>query len=630
MIGLKLSTSTCRKTITAASMISILAGCTTSVDNNDDFISGSCIVDTGQTAIDTDRSTAVRTIAELIEATNFTDGVRVNGALPLPETPAGGSFSLTSNTGLAITVKDRTSHVITITGADLAPGKRIGALFFQYQDSGSFFAIPVNASDISETGDVNVTYNGPSPEQNINVLIQAIISSEMSAFAYIIDDSSETPELSVLLDDTSAANWATSSSTLSISTDTEVFLATRNPVSNTAQLNDAVTFDGAEIISGSIPTPATASGGQFQVSERIILTDKSAFDLSLTPKAALPGGMRIGAVFFQFSGTDSYFAVPVDINATQDAVDSALALRAEVYEKVTSADTVTSFLTNEYAFAAAKAYNIQQRASNKAAVVTMRGPFPQLIGGTLIADSFISEASISAFLIPEDESISELSNIEGIPNITDPTRWLTAENSISTQTFKVGTGAFNVMMAWNQNNTDIDLWVWEPSTPPHKIYYGDKDSELGNGRLDFDNTTGFGPENIYFDAESSVPVGSYDIEVDYFGGSVDTEYTVVLNICSNVSVVSGTFNLSPPDGLSPALCASDLADPIANSCTPREAFRTSAGGSEAGTHYISNATVSSDCPILQAVVVPDPPRNPNIFERAAICDLDTNQPSEED
>ena len=50
-----------------------------------------------------------------------------------------------------------------------------------------------------------------------------------------------------------------------------------------------------------------------------------------------------------------------------------------------------------------------------------------------------------------------------------------------------------VVMNWNMNNTDIDLWVTDPNG--EKCFYSHSTTEIG-GRISEDFTEGFGPEQF--------------------------------------------------------------------------------------------------------------------------------------
>lgn len=74
-----------------------------------------------------------------------------------------------------------------------------------------------------------------------------------------------------------------------------------------------------------------------------------------------------------------------------------------------------------------------------------------------------------------------------------------------------------VVMNWNMNNTDIDLWVTDPNE--EKCMYNHKTTATG-GRISDDFTEGFGPEQFLL---KNAVKGKYRIEINYFG---DTQTTL--------------------------------------------------------------------------------------------------------
>lgn len=73
-----------------------------------------------------------------------------------------------------------------------------------------------------------------------------------------------------------------------------------------------------------------------------------------------------------------------------------------------------------------------------------------------------------------------------------------------------------VVIDWDSDNCDMDLWVTDPTG--EKTYYSNSKSEIG-GRISRDFTGGYGPEE--FIIKKAMP-GSYSVEVDYFGSSRQT------------------------------------------------------------------------------------------------------------
>lgn len=71
-----------------------------------------------------------------------------------------------------------------------------------------------------------------------------------------------------------------------------------------------------------------------------------------------------------------------------------------------------------------------------------------------------------------------------------------------------------VVVDWNHNNTDLDLWVESPKS--EKVSYKNTNSEEG-GRISEDLTEGYGPEEFMIKKASK---GDYKISVDYFNDQV--------------------------------------------------------------------------------------------------------------
>ncbi len=70
-----------------------------------------------------------------------------------------------------------------------------------------------------------------------------------------------------------------------------------------------------------------------------------------------------------------------------------------------------------------------------------------------------------------------------------------------------------VVIDWNHDNTDIDLWVIDPNG--QKCYYSNKKTSIG-GLISNDMTDGFGPEQFVL---KEAIKGKYKIKVDFYGNS---------------------------------------------------------------------------------------------------------------
>jgi hypothetical protein len=68
-----------------------------------------------------------------------------------------------------------------------------------------------------------------------------------------------------------------------------------------------------------------------------------------------------------------------------------------------------------------------------------------------------------------------------------------------------------VVLNWNMNDTDIDLWVTDPNG--EKCYYSHRNTAIG-GRISHDFTRGLGPEQFML---KHAVKGKYTVEVNYYG-----------------------------------------------------------------------------------------------------------------
>ena len=70
-----------------------------------------------------------------------------------------------------------------------------------------------------------------------------------------------------------------------------------------------------------------------------------------------------------------------------------------------------------------------------------------------------------------------------------------------------------IVLTWDTDQTDIDLWITEPSG--EKAFYSHPRTRIG-GHVSRDFTQGYGPEEYIL--KKAMP-GAYTIEANYFGSS---------------------------------------------------------------------------------------------------------------
>ena len=70
--------------------------------------------------------------------------------------------------------------------------------------------------------------------------------------------------------------------------------------------------------------------------------------------------------------------------------------------------------------------------------------------------------------------------------------------------------SMKVVLVWDSNRTDMDLWVTGPDG--EKVFYGNRTGKAG-GQLDIDITDGYGPETF---THASPQAGTWQIQVQNF------------------------------------------------------------------------------------------------------------------
>jgi tetratricopeptide (TPR) repeat protein len=87
-----------------------------------------------------------------------------------------------------------------------------------------------------------------------------------------------------------------------------------------------------------------------------------------------------------------------------------------------------------------------------------------------------------------------------------------------------------VVLNWNMNDIDIDLWITDPRG--EKCYYQNRETAIG-GRLSEDFTEGYGPEQFLL---KKAPRGKYIVHVNYYGNNrtkIAGKTTLVAEIYTN-------------------------------------------------------------------------------------------------
>jgi Fibronectin type III domain/Uncharacterized protein conserved in bacteria (DUF2135) len=91
-------------------------------------------------------------------------------------------------------------------------------------------------------------------------------------------------------------------------------------------------------------------------------------------------------------------------------------------------------------------------------------------------------------------------------------------------TSSLGTGALRATLTWD-TTADIDLHMIEPNGT--HVYFASPTGSTAT--LDFDDTSGFGPENIFV-ASGAAAVGIYQVYINHYGGASPTTSTITITV----------------------------------------------------------------------------------------------------
>jgi uncharacterized protein YfaP (DUF2135 family) len=229
-------------------------------------------------------------------------------------------------------------------------------------------------------------------------------------------------------------------------------------------------------------------------------------------------------------------------------------------------------------FAALTAEAVGGFASSSMITVTSPTPDEQIAGysvaltGTL-SSSLNPAATVIAYVkgIQQDVATSNGSFSATLPiasgdntiilvagvNISQQSNWYqNAATLIFDVTGTLSPTTLLVTLTWNQDNTDVDLYVTEP--PPSNQTAWWANTQTSNGlTLDFDNTTGYGPEHTTLTTTGPNPgtvlPGDYAINVHYYsdhgtGQTVTGTVSIVINEGTpNQALQSKSFTIATSD-----------------------------------------------------------------------------------
>lgn len=246
-------------------------------------------------------------------------------------------------------------------------------------------------------------------------------------------------------------------------------------VKDAASLMDKMNFSGAVVKSGDIPVPSGVLVDNINsMPTSIIVTSNSLFTVPIDVNTT--DGRKPRSVFIKLDGSNKYYQIDLDINGNPTGRNT--------------------------------------ESGERVRLSCNGSPNIRLEAGAATNNSYENYAQVYTYSPP-------LQSQQPAIDFTNRQYWSSGHQVIF-KVYEVGSGDVQVSLTWD-TQTDIDLWLTEPNG--NKIYYANKTSSTG-GELDFDNTYAYGPENIFY--SNQAPSGTYKVEVDYFSGSPETHYNIVV------------------------------------------------------------------------------------------------------
>jgi uncharacterized protein YfaP (DUF2135 family) len=167
-------------------------------------------------------------------------------------------------------------------------------------------------------------------------------------------------------------------------------------------------------------------------------------------------------------------------------------------------------------------------------VLTVRGRVanPQLTRASMIVDGDVQQAyEMELYNGYFQQNIVVGSSYDEQEHTVEVTAISGSLEAIASQTFtsQIPPTALRVTLTWDTSGTDVDLWVTDPNG--ERCYYANSTTASGL-TLDFDDTDGFGPENI---TTTNIIPGDYLVQVHYYSdddyeNAISTNATVVIRI----------------------------------------------------------------------------------------------------
>lgn len=281
-------------------------------------------------------------------------------------------------------------------------------------------------------------------------------------------------------------------------------------------LSQAIHFDGGYSLKADVPAPVDPTGGSITINPEVAITagGSTQFDLA----AEVPEGMHVHAYLIQIEGSETSFVIPVNAEG-QPYSQASVALAAS--EKVAQLRMQKSV----------------GQADDPRTQLSCNG-YPNLTftaGAATETPYYEAPAKVYAYVQADMPPLQP--PVYLIPSMSRERENWTTPATIKMKAVKVGSGKLQITLTWD-SEADVDLHLEEPDG--NTIYFGNDTSVAGDGFLDVDDTDGFGPENIFYEAD--VPAGEYTVRVNLFDVSALTDLPTSYTVKVKRNNVSEVFN----------------------------------------------------------------------------------------
>ena len=312
------------------------------------------------------------------------------------------------------------------------------------------------------------------------------------------------------------------------------------PVTVTADnLSQIVSLDGATVVSYDTSALALADSSSIASVTEVIVAANSSFSLDLSvPEVA---GKSVAGYLIEFpDGSQQFVHVGADTSSAA------------------SAQSVSNGIVKSYQLPTAKTKGKKMMAANYqiAAAEVVEGETTVVISGwnseNFTLDSSLSDLYLRIMPLMVNETVANIAELTFEQIMAADGFEITMVQELALAVEAVATSTIQISLTWN-TETDLDVYVLEPgfvydesleeadsTEDSYVISYYNSISTSSLGWLDRDNTEAYGPENITFNYQ--MPEGNYRVAVNYYSGSVETDYSLTVTVAGSSPVTyTGTF-----------------------------------------------------------------------------------------